>query len=88
MISANSNLSYEVQGSIFYIKPPPGGDFVGKGEVCKLPTFTKKGGKACYNKKLGKMNIKNQYEAKKKLNKHEETIRGTYFTSQFIKFLP
>ena len=37
------------------------------------------------------MNIKNQYKVKKKLNKHEKTIRGIYFyyfTSQLFKFPP
>ena len=53
----------------FTLTPPPGGDFVGQREVCKLPTFTKKGEIGCYNKKLGKMNIKNQYKVKKKLKK-------------------
>ena len=31
---------------------------------------------------------KNQYKVKKKLNKIEKTIRGVYFASRFLKFLP
>ena len=32
------------------------------------------------------MIIKNNKKVEKKINKHEITIRGLYFTSQFIKF--
>ena len=32
------------------------------------------------------MSIENQLKVKKKINKHEKTIMGTYFTSQFINF--
>ena len=47
------------QGSIFYIEPPSqgGGNFVSQGEVCRLPTYTKRGEIACYSRKSGKMNI-------------------------------
>ena len=61
-----------------YILHSQWGDFIGQGEVCKLSTFTKRGEIACYNKKLGKINIKNQ-------KGYREDMRKIHVTWQFFR---